>query len=298
MNLARSVRLIRIRFVISSAAAFLALNLCAGSTPTPLCFASPEDLVVARVNNVPIMKSEVGRLVLEYKRKTGKKEIPHEQKKELLKNLIRRLLILQQESVQALKHDKDIIEKVKQYEESIIIARFLQDQVGSRLKVDEDELKRYYQDNRHKFSSPPKTKARHILLRSREEAEKVMERLRNGEDFSQLAKECSIDLPMAFEGGSMGTIEKGRTLPALEKALFTLNVGEISDILKTRFGYHILTVDEIIPASFKSFKEVRGEIKKIIILQKEAKAFDEMAARLEREADIKVFGNCLRKNVH
>ena len=296
MNLARSVHLIR--FIIFSAAAFLSLSLCAGPTRATLCIASSEDLVVARVNNVPIMKSELGRLVLEYKRKTGKKEIPHEQKKQLLKNLIKRLLILQQESVQALKHDKDIIEKVKQYEESIIIARFLQNQVGSRLKVDEDELMKYYQENRHRFSSPPKVKASHILLRSREEAEKVLLRLRQGEDFGQLAKECSIDLPMALEGGSMGTIEKGRTLPVLEKALFTLNVGEISNIVKTRFGYHILTVDQIITASFKSFKEVRDEIKRIILRQKEAKAFDEMAARLEREADIKVFGKRLRENVH
>ncbi|NVM20903.1 MAG: peptidylprolyl isomerase [Desulfobacterales bacterium] len=295
MNLARSVRLIR--FVISGAAALLALNLCAGRTQTALCFAAAEDVVVATVNNVSIMKSEVGRLILEYNKKTGKKEISYEQKKQFLKNLIRRLLILQQESVQALKHDKEIVKKVKGYEENLIIARFLQNQVASRLKVNEDELKRYYQENRHKFSSPPKVKARHILLRTREEAEKVLVGLREGEDFGQLAKECSIDLPMALEGGSMGTIEKGRTLPALEKALFMLNTGEISDVVTTRFGYHILTVDEIIPANFKSFKEVRDEIKKTIIRQKEAKAFAEMAARLEKEADIKVFGDRLRKNV-
>ena len=284
-------------FILSTVAVSFTLNLWTRSAPTPPCFASSEGLVVATVNNVSIMKPEVDRLVLEYKRKTGKKEIPYEEKKGLLKNLIRRHLILQQDSVQALKKDKDIIKRVKQYEENIIIARFLQDQVGSRLKVDEDELKRYYQENRHKFSSPPKAEARHILLRSREEAEKVTERLRNGEDFTQLAKECSIDLPMALEGGSMGTIEKGRTLPALEKELFTLNVGEISDIVKTRYGYHVLTVDEIIPANFKSLEEVRDEIGKIMIREKEAKAFDEMAAKLESEADIKIFEDRLREGV-
>ncbi|MBN1842353.1 MAG: peptidylprolyl isomerase [Deltaproteobacteria bacterium] len=244
------------------------------------------------------MKPEVDRLILEYKRKTGKREIPYEEKKKLLKNLIRRHLILHQESVQALKHYKDIIEKVKKYEEDLIVARFLQYEVGSQVKVTEDEIKRYYKENRHKFSSPPKVEARHILLRSREEAEKVMERLRNGEEFTQLAKEFSIDLPMALEGGSMGTIEKGRTLPALEKVLFTLNEREVSNIVKTRYGYHILTVDKIIPASFGSYEEVKNDIKKIVLRQNEAKAFDEMATKLEKDADIRIFENRLTGDLH
>lgn len=285
-------------FIVLVVTVWLALSLCPRFAWTPLSFAASDSVVIATVNNASIMKPEVDRLILEYKRKTGKREIPYEEKKKLLKNLIRRHLILHQESVQALKHYKDIIEKVKKYEEDLIVARFLQYEVGSQVKVTEDEIKRYYKENRHKFSSPPKVEARHILLRSREEAEKVMERLRNGEEFTQLAKEFSIDLPMALEGGSMGTIEKGRTLPALEKVLFTLNEREVSNIVKTRYGYHILTVDKIIPASFGSYEEVKNDIKKIVLRQNEAKAFDEMATKLEKDADIRIFENRLTGDLH
>jgi parvulin-like peptidyl-prolyl isomerase len=99
---------------------------------------------------------------------------------------------------------------------------------------------------------------------------------------------------MALEGGSMGTIEKGRTVPALDKALFMLNKGETSDIVETQFGFHILMVDEVMPASFKPFAEVKDEIKKAVIRQKEVEAFDEMAAKLEKDANIEVFKDRLK----
>jgi len=187
-------------------------------------------------------------------------------------------------------NDERIARKVKGYENNLIITRFLEDQVGSHLTVSEEEIKKYYKDNLNEFSSPPMVQARHVLLRTNEQARKVLQRLRNGEDFAQLAKDCSIDLPMALEGGSMGTIQKGKSFPELEKVLFVLNEGEVSDnIVKTKFGYHILTVDKIIPVNFKPVEEVRDQIKKIILRQKEAKAFDEMAAKLEKDADIKIF---------
>ena len=255
-----------------------------------LCFAESGDTIVATINDIPITKSRIDALISVYKSKTGKKEVTREVKLTLLQNAIRHDLILLQNAVKELRNDERIARKVKGYENNLIITRFLEDQVGSHLTVSEEEIKKYYKDNLNEFSSPPMVQARHVLLRTNEQARKVLQRLRNGEDFAQLAKDCSIDLPMALEGGSMGIIQKGKSFPELEKALFVLNEGEVSDnIVKTKFGYHILTVDKIIPVNFKPVEEVRDQIKKIILRQKEAKAFDEMAAKLEKDADIKIF---------
>ena len=254
-----------------------------------LCFAESGDTIVATINGSPITKSRINVLISVYKAKTGQKEVTKEVKLTLLQNAIRHDLILLQEAVNGLRNDDKIVRKVKGYENNLIIARFLEDQVGSHLTVSEEEIKKYYKDNLNEFSSPPMVQARHVLLRTHEQAGEVLQRLRNGEDFAQLAKDCSIDLPMALEGGSMGVIQKGKCLPELEKALFVLNEGEVSDIVKTRFGYHILTVDKIIPVNFNPLEEVRDQIEKIILRQKEAKAFDEMAAKLEKNADIKIF---------
>jgi peptidyl-prolyl cis-trans isomerase C len=261
----------------------------------PLCLAGSNDPVVATVNDIPIIKSQVDLLVPRYQREAGKKKLDNEDKKRLLQNLIRRQLILQQKSVQDFKRDEKIIKKVEEYENKLIISHFLKEQVGSKLIVSNEELEKYYQENIREFSSPPKVKARHILLRTREEADRVLSRLRKGEDFGQLAKDFSIDLPDALGGGSMGIIEKGIVLPELEKELFSLNEGGISDIVKTRFGYHILTVDKIVLLKFKPFEEVRDQIKQTILRQKEANAYNEMAAKLEKDADIKIFEYRLHK---
>lgn len=252
-------------------------------------YAASKDVVIATVNDTPIVQSELDRVIVEYKKKTGKKEVTDQEKQGALKSLVTRKLILQQPPVQALKQDKDVIEQVREFERSIIIARFLKRQVGSRLTVSDEELEKFYKENLHRFSSPPKVKASHILVRTKEEAQQVKKRLGEGAAFAQLAKEYSIDLPMALEGGSMGTIEKGKTLPVLEKTLFSLNVGETSDIVETTFGFHILTVDEVIPAGFTPFEEVKDDLKTVLIRKKEAKAFDDMASKLENKADIEIF---------
>ncbi len=265
-----------------------------------LCFCLPmvsifihstaySDTIIATVNGIPVTESELDHVINEYKKRTGVNKINKEIKKRLVRNLIRRKLILQQDIIQKFRQDEDIQKRVKEYEDSLVVARYLEKKIGAKLKVTDKEIKEYYEKNRYKFATPPKVVARHILLRTRKEAEMVLAKLKKGEDFTRLAKEYSIDLPMALEGGAMGTIEKGKTLPALESVLFTLKPGEISDIVKTRFGYHIITVDKIISAKFKSLKEVKEEIKRTILRQKETKAFDNMVEELEKNAQIAIF---------
>ena len=268
-------------FVAGMSMVFFGLNLRS--------WAKAEDRVVATVNGVQITESQLNPLIEEFRQRSQKTVVKPDDKNQILKGMIRRTLILQQKEASDLRKEKKIVERVKDFENGLVVATFLERHVGQKLTVTEEEIKEYYEKNLQKFSSPPKVKARHILLRDRKEAEKVLAKLKKGEDFSQLAKEYSIDLPMAKEGGAMGTIEKGKGLPELEKVLFVLKVGEISDIVETRYGFHILTVDEIITTQYRPFEEVKESIRKGLLQQKEAKAFDEMAANLEKNAKIKIF---------
>jgi parvulin-like peptidyl-prolyl isomerase len=194
-----------------------------------------------------------------------------------------------QKEVQTLRQDKQIVRQVREFEDKLVVARFLESRMGRAIEVSDGELKAYYQENLQKFYAPPKVKARHILLRNRQEAELVLSKLRKGCSFSLLAKEYSIDLPMALEGGSMGTIEKGKTLPELEKILFTLKGGEVSGIVETQYGFHIITLDETIPPGPMPFEEVKGQVKKALSQQKEAVAYKQMTAALEQNVEIKIF---------
>jgi len=248
-----------------------------------------DDPVLAMVNGVPITKSQLTPLVDQYRDKSKKDSVSKEDKLQILQGLITRQLILQQKESNDIRKEEGVVKQVKEFGDGLVVSAYLTKYVGKHLTVTNDEIKEYYQQNLTKFASPPKVKARHILVRNRKEAEQVMEKLRNKGDFAKLAKEYSIDLPMAREGGSMGTIEKGRTLPELEKVLFVLNVGEISDIVETRFGFHILTVDEIITTQYRPLNEVSEAVKSAILMQKEAKAFDEMYGKLEKNAKIEIF---------
>ena len=252
------------------------------------CPAASDDPIVATVNGIEIRKSQLDRVVAEYKKNSRKQQVTSKDKLELLKSIIRRQLILQQPVIKDLREDANIVARVKAYEDQLVVANYLEKKVGRLTHVTPEEIKEYYKKNLQRFKAPPKVKASHILLRNRKDAEMVLARLQGGEDFAQLAKQFSIDLPMAFEGGSMGVIEKGKSLPALEKELFLLHEGEFSKIVETQYGHHILRVDEIITEPYRPLEEVRKQIRQTLYQQKEAQAFEEMVVELERNADIKI----------
>ena len=289
----------RFPFFLSVFTLFFVQGLLLQSRFPLLCFAASADAdaVLATVNNVPVTKSNLEKHILEYKKKLRKKHVTGKEKKQLLENLIIRELILQQPIVEDLRNDKEIVKKVKGYENTLIVDRFLEDQVKSKAKVTEKELIQYYQKNREKFLFFPKADARVILLRTRQEAEEVLLRLRKGEDFGHIAKELSVDLPTAINGGSMKIKEKRKFLPDIGKVLFSLKAGEISDILETDFGYNIFTVDKIYPAGPKPFEKARNEIEKIVVQQKETGAFNEMTKRLKRKTEIKIYKDKLEEFV-
>lgn len=253
--------------------------------------ASDQDQVIAVVNSEPIHLTQLEPLIAEYQRQTRKKQVSAEDKMQLLKNLIRRNLILQQDFTQQLRKSEEITKRVKEYEDQLVLQKYIKIHVLDFLTVGDEEAKQYYLNNLHKFAAPPKVRASHILLRSETEAKQVLKKLQAGESFSELAKQYSIDLPMAFEGGSMGIIERGKTLPQLQQALFILDDGEFSDIVKTQYGWHILRVDERITAQYIPYESARGRIKAILKREKEARAYDTMTQQLEKEANITIYEN-------
>ena len=146
----------------------------------------------------------------------------------------------------------------------------------SQVKVSDDEIKEYYEENLDTFKEPKKVKARHILFRlkpnaSKEDEEKVKKKAeevlklaREGKDFAELAKKYS-EGPSKSSGGDLGYFSKGKMVKAFENAAFSLKKGEISDLVRTRFGYHIIKVEDIKEARTKPLEEVKEKIKDILV---------------------------------
>ena len=283
--------------ILTGLLAFIAVSLFSLFMENPLqkllsqtlVFASEGDIIVATVNNIPITRSEFDKLAENYKKKAKKTTLTKEESHRMVKNLILHQLILQQQSVQKMKNDEKIIAKVNAYRNQLLVSRFLSVKVGSKLTATDEEMLKYFKTNAEKFQSKEKVEARVMLLKTGEDAERILERLKKGENFSQLAKEFSLDLPSASKGGSMGLVEKERVYPEIRKVLFSLKEGEISPAVQTKFGFNIFIVDKVFQARPESFEVVKDKVKKEILMQKEARAFSEMEMELERNASIKIF---------
>ena len=126
-------------------------------------------------------------------------------------------------------------------------------------------------------TSEPQVQARHILVETREEAEAVLERLDGGEDFAALAEELSQDPGSAQAGGDLGWFPRGVMAPEFEEPAFSLSPGEISDVVETTFGFHIIEVEE---------RDDNRELEPDILAQKRQEAFQVWLADLEAAATI------------
>ncbi len=142
---------------------------------------------------------------------------------------------------------------------------------GGEVEITEKEIESYYEYNAKIYSQPKQVKAKHILFKAeqddteevknkvKERAEKVLEKARKGDDFAALAEEYS-EGPSKSQGGDLGYFKTGQMEPPFEEAAFALKKGEISDLVQTRFGYHIILVEDIKEAGMTPLAQVREDI--------------------------------------
>ncbi len=175
---------------------------------------------------------------------------------------------------------------------NVVLERVLR----SKMSVTDAEVKDYYDEHPEEFQKPELLRAAHILLstmdmktrravsddektRKKRIAEKLLERARKGEDFGKLAKEFSED-PGSKDNGGEYVFPRGRMVPQFEAAAFALNTGEISDIVETQFGFHIIKSLERMPASKVPLAEVAENLREGL---KQKKFQDALPAFLESE---------------
>ena len=164
------------------------------------------------------------------------------------------------------------------------------DNVASQIAVPEAEVKAYYEQNRARLGEPEQRRASHILLTvgeggtakdkdgARKKAEELLARVRaNPNSFAQLAKENSKDTGSAANGGDLGFFGRGMMVKPFEDAAFKLKEGEISDVIESDFGFHIIRVTGIKAAQVKPFEQVRAEIEREYRQQQAQKKFAEAA---------------------
>lgn len=155
----------------------------------------------------------------------------------------------------------------------------------SSVQVTPDDLRKYYDQHRDQYRVPEQVKVSHILIKTplpgpdgkvddkgaaeaQRRAEDLLKQVKSGAKFEELAKKYSEDPGSAKQGGSLGWIGRGQTVPEFEKAAFSLPKGQISDLIKSSYGFHIIRVDDKQEAHVKSLDDVKNEIEPILKHQK------------------------------
>lgn len=165
----------------------------------------------------------------------------------------------------------------------LLIERIL----GPEAKITDQEMRDYFEKNKDAFAKPAQVHARHILVDSEEKAKRIKAQLDAGADFAELAKEESIDKKSAQKGGDLGFFPRGRMVKEFEDAAFSLEVGKISEPVKTSFGYHIIRVEEKKEEVPAEYDQVKDEVRRKILTEALAKKVPDWLAGLKAAARIR-----------
>ena len=239
-------------------------------------------------------------------------------KKQVLENLIARELLYQESQKKGIKVDQKEIEaqitalkgrfpsEVEfknalstanlteadlrfQFERDVAIRKLLDDQIGGKSTVSEKESRAHYDGNLESFKKPEQVRASHILIKvdpgadeakkaeARTKIESLQAKLKNGEDFGALAKEYS-EGPSGPKGGDLGFFGRGQMVKPFEETAFSMKPGQVSGMVETKFGYHLIMVTERTPESTLSYEEVKDRLEQYL---KQQKVQAEIAAYVE-----------------
>ena len=247
----------------------------------------------ASVNGVAISKNDFDRELGFFIKRANRsgQQVPEAQmgamKNEVLDSLIDRELLYQESQKKGIKVDPKEVSDMeltesdvqKQIERGMAIQELIDKEVAAKIKIGDEEVKSYYDDNPKLFQQPEQVKASHILIKvdadapqtkrdqPRKQIESVRDKAKKGEDFATLAKTYS-EGPSGPSGGDLGYFRRGQMVKPFEEAAFSLKTNETSDIVETRFGYHLIKVVDKKPAQKVAYAEVKERLSEHLKQQK------------------------------
>jgi len=171
----------------------------------------------------------------------------------ILRQLIQQTILSQQIDIESRNIEYGLENHVRAFLANELVANL------SKIEVTEKEVKNLYFDFSENFKPKTEFNASHILLEKKSEAIEILDKLKNGSDFSELARVYSTG-PSGQNGGNLGWFGKGAMVPTFEKAVFSLKVNEVSEPIETQFGWHLIKLIDIRETTAPRIEEIRGEL--------------------------------------
>ena len=191
-------------------------------------------------------------------------------------------------------HDHSLKQIKEDLRERLARNQFMETQWAGKINVTEDDAKKYHDEKPEQFRIPEQVRVSHILIKleqgvdpneARTRIEGLLKQIKEGADFAELAK-ANSDCPSAPQGGDLNFFPRGKTTPAFEKVAFELQVGQISDVVETEYGFHIIKATDHEDPSDITFEQAKEKIIDQLTEEKQSEFADEYLKKLMAEAKI------------
>lgn len=217
-------------------------------------------------------------------------------KRSFLDRLIVKKLLLKEAKKDNIEKNKEFQDRLTDIKDQLIIESLLKKKVQMNLNLTDEDMKKYYDTNKEQFKRDQEIETSQIVLKTEQEAKEIQGKLIKGESFEDLARTYSIDPSAKATGGKIGYHPKGTLIPEYEQAAFKLTkAGQLSPIVKTQLGYHIIRLEGTKPPSYVPFEEVKEFIKQKMGQEKQAEVLEKYIAELKKNAKITVKEDMLKE---
>ena len=256
---------------------------------TSFAYGAEAGKVLARVNSEDITEAEVLEFIQPYGQQAMMLYGTPQGKKMILDDVISMRLYALDGKAQKLDETAEFQAQLASVMRAMLAQASMRKAIEG-LTISDDEAQKFYDENEQMFKQPERVRARHILVSDDTTLAKVVYELKAGGSFEALAKEYSIDPGSAQNGGDLGEFPRGVMVPEFEKAAFELkNPGDVSEPVKTQFGWHIIKLEEHIAESTAPFEEVKPRILQQLRDQKTQQLLMDKAKELEEVYKVERF---------
>lgn len=245
------------------------------------------DKVLAKVGDREILEKNILEFI-KIMGPEGKQYNNPEGKKRILDELVAQQLLLEDAKKHHLEEEEDFKKELEIAKETVL-KQYAIKKLFKDINITEEELKKYYEDNKERFRTPKTILTKHILVEDKKEANKIKEEIEKGEiSFEDAARKYST-CPSKENGGDLGEVREGQMVPEFEKALFSQNPDVISAPVKTQFGYHLIKIDKVNEPKYRDLDSIRFGLHRQLIAAKQQNIFDKKIDELKKDINVEFF---------
>ena len=235
--------------------------------------------ILASVAGNAIYDYEVEEMIAAYAQRGQNFDNP-QGREAVLEQLINKKLLLADAQKNLMEHNADFKKELLKVKEEMLANFCLQKAIES-VKVTEDEVKAYFEENKAQFKKPESVSASHILVDNEEKANEILAKVSAGEISFEDAARNESSCPSSQNGGALGEFTRGQMVPEFDEAVFSMAVGEVKGPVKTQFGFHIIKLTAKNEAAEMEFDTIKAQLEGMVLNEKRKKAYESKINQLK-----------------